>query len=77
MTKLAKSFSMLIILTLMAYLPMAQPASAISADLAKKCRAMAIKAHPTPRPGSKSTGAEKAQREYFGECVAKGGKMEN
>jgi hypothetical protein len=53
----------------------AQPSSPISADLAKKCRAMAIKAHPTPKVGSKGVGAEKAQRDYFQECVAKGGNI--
>ena len=77
MAKFAKNFSTLIVLALTAYLPMVRPASAISADLAKKCRLMAIKAHPTPTPGSKPTGAEKAQRDYFRECVAKDGKMEN
>jgi hypothetical protein len=48
--------------------------SAISADLAKKCRELAIKAHPTLPAGSKS-GAEQAQRNYFRECVAKNGDM--
>ena len=47
MATLAKSFSTLIVLALTAYLSMAQQASAISVELAKKCRAMAIKAHPT------------------------------
>jgi hypothetical protein len=56
---------------------MTYPSSAISAELAKKCRAMAIKAHPNPIPGSKASGAEKAEREYFQTCIAKGGKMEN
>lgn len=77
MAKLAKSLSMLIVITLTAYLPTAHPASAITAELAKKCRAMAIKAHPTQMAGTKPTGVEKAQRDYFTECVAKGGKMEN
>jgi hypothetical protein len=77
MAKLAKSFSMLIVLALTAYLPTAKPASAISAELAKKCRTMAIKAYPPPTPGSKSTGAEKSQRDYFRECIAKGDKIEN
>jgi hypothetical protein len=77
MAMLAKRFSMLIVLALTAYLPTAQPVSAISAELANKCRAMAIKDYPTPRPGSKLTGAEKSQRDYFRECVTKGGKMEN
>ena len=77
MATLAKSFSTLIVLALTAYLSMAQPASAISVELAKKCRAMAIKAHPTQKAGTKQTGIEKAQRDYFRECIAKDGKMEN
>ena len=77
MATLAKSFSTLIVLALTAYLSMAQPASAISVELAKKCRAMAIKAHPTQKAGTKQTGIEKAQRDYYSECVAKDGKMEN
>lgn len=77
MTTLAKSFSTLIVLALTTYLSMAQPVSAISVELAKKCRAMAVKAHPTQIAGTKPTGAEKAQRDYFRECVAKDGKMEN
>jgi hypothetical protein len=77
MAKPAKSFGMLIVLALTAYLPTAQPASAISVELAKKCRAMAIKAHPTQIAGTKQTGIEKAQRDYYRECVAKDGKMEN
>jgi hypothetical protein len=50
------------------------PAFAISADLAKKCRDMAIKAHPFDIAGSK-TGSAAAERSYFNECVAKGGNM--
>lgn len=68
---------MLVVLALAAYLPMTDPSSAISADLANKCRAMAIKAHPTPSAGSKASGAEKAQRDYFQACIAKGGKMDD
>jgi hypothetical protein len=49
-------------------------ASAISADLAKKCRELAIRAHPTQPAGTKS-GTEQAQRDYFRECVAKNGDM--
>jgi hypothetical protein len=41
-----------------------------SAQLAKNCRALAIKAHPTQRAGS-GTGSAQAQRDYFQECVAK------
>lgn len=77
MAKLAKSLGALIIFAVAAYLPATQRASAVSAELAKKCRALAIKAHPSPVPGSKKTGVEKAQRDYFRECVAKDGKTEN
>ena len=59
MATLAKSFSTLIVLALTAYLSMAQPASAISVELAKKCRAMAIKAHPTQIAGTKQTGIQR------------------
>ena len=52
-----------------------QPASAITAELAKKCRQMAFKEHPPVRAGSKP-GAAKAQQDYFRTCVAKDGKME-
>lgn len=41
-----------------------------SAELAKTCRALAIKAHPTQRAGSRTAYAQ-AQRDYFQECVAK------
>ncbi len=52
-----------------------QPASAITAELAKKCRAMSIKAHPYKLPGQKGPGTAQAERAYFNECVAKGGEM--
>lgn len=48
----------------------------ISAELAKKCRALAIKAHPTQPPGSRYGSAE-AQREYYQRCIAKGGNVDN
>ena len=40
-----------------AYLLTAQEASASSVELAIKCRALAIKAHPAPKVGTKATGA--------------------
>ena len=52
------------------------PASALTAELAKKCRALAIKAHPPVLPG-KRTGSEQAQRDYFRDCVAKEGNVES
>ena len=47
----------------------ASPAVAISVDLAKKCREMAIKAHPPESPGTKAYA--QAERDFFRECVAK------
>jgi hypothetical protein len=49
-------------------------ATPISAELAKTCRALAIKAHPTQPAGSRTASGE-AQRRYFQECVAKRGNM--
>ena len=51
-------------------------AAPISAELAKTCRALAIKAHPTQPAGGRTASGE-AQRRYFLECVAKRGDMEN
>ena len=42
-------------------------ASSITAELAKKCRAMAIKAYPTALAGSRKGSAEN-QREFFNSC---------
>ena len=78
MEKFKRSFGALIVFALMAYLPTAQSASAITVELAKKCRAMAIKAHPPKMAGSKAAaGVEKVERDYFNACVAKGGKTED
>jgi hypothetical protein len=50
------------------------PAAAISADLAKKCREMAIKAHPPPIPPGNKAYAQ-AERDFFRECISKNGQM--
>jgi hypothetical protein len=52
-----------------------QVASAISADLAKKCRDLAIKAHPPAVAGS-ATGSARAERDAYKACVAKGGNVQ-
>jgi hypothetical protein len=44
--------------------------SSITAELAKKCRSLAIQAYPTQPAGVKSR-FEEQQRAYFRECVAK------
>jgi hypothetical protein len=51
-------------------------ASAISAALANKCRAMALKTYP-PKPAGSPTAHAQAQRDYFQMCVAKNGNVEN
>ncbi len=46
-----------------------------SAALAKKCRALAFKAHPPTLAGSKA-GTAKAEREYFAACIRQGGDVD-
>jgi hypothetical protein len=50
------------------------PAAAISADLAKKCRDMAIHAHPPPIPPGNKAYAQ-AERAFFSECISRNGQM--
>jgi len=66
----------LILATVVALSVASAPAPAITAELAKKCRALAIKAHPYHPPGQKS-GTAQAERDYFQQCVAKGGDMQD
>jgi hypothetical protein len=51
------------------------PASALSLELAKKCRALALNAHPYKLPGVKGPGTAASERDYYNECVARGGSM--
>ena len=62
----AKRLASTLVAAALAALPSAAQ-SAISAELAKKCRELAIKSHPPCRPA--------AQRDYFRECIAKNGDM--
>lgn len=50
------------------------PASAITVELANKCRELSMKAFPPQRPGTKSGHAGEA-RKYYSDCVAKNGVM--
>jgi hypothetical protein len=52
----------------------ASPAAAISAELANKCRDMAIKSHPPPFPLGNKAYAQ-AERDFFRSCIAKKGQM--
>jgi hypothetical protein len=47
----------------------------ISADLAKKCRSLMVKAHPTQMFGT--TGTAGVQRDYFRQCISRQGRMDN
>jgi hypothetical protein len=72
MGKYVKTLSALLFFAVQAYSAHAQTAPAITAELANKCRQEAIKAHPTPKAGTKASGVEKAQRDAFQACVSKG-----
>jgi hypothetical protein len=52
----------------------ASPAAALSAELAKKCRDMAIKSHPPPYPPGNRPYAQ-AENEFFRLCISKNGQM--
>jgi hypothetical protein len=52
-----------------------KPAPALTAELAKKCRSLALKAQPQRRAGI-AKGSAQAQRDYYHECIAKEGNME-
>lgn len=51
-----------------------RPAHAITADLAKKCRALSLKAYPYKLPGAPK-GDAGAERQYFATCISKNGDM--
>src|SRR5262249_13419537 len=56
-------------------------ASAVSANVAKKCAALPAKAYPPRVPGNPAAGLAKgtpqAQRDYFSKCVANRGNMDD
>lgn len=68
------SKGLLVTVALIAVISTATSASAISVELAKKCRAMALKAYPPKLPGVKSGNAQ-AQRTFYEQCIANGGTM--
>ena len=55
-------------------------ASAVTADLARKCNALVAKAFPPRQPGNPAAGSSKGtaqdQRSYFQKCVENGGNMD-
>jgi hypothetical protein len=63
----------------LSYLPIAQNASAISAEVAKKCAALTDRAYPFRVPGNpaagRTLGTAQDVRAYFNKCVANGGNV--
>jgi len=56
-------------------------ASAVTAEVAKKCAALAAKAYPPRVPGNPAAGLAKgtaqSARDYFNKCVANRGNMDD
>ena len=56
-------------------------ASAVTAEVARKCAALTAKAYPPQMPGNPAAGLAKGtvqiKRDYFNKCVANGGNMDD
>ena len=56
-------------------------ASAITAEVAKKCNVLLSKEFPPREPGNPAAGSKKGtaqtQRDYFKKCVANGGNLDD
>src|SRR5262245_28468030 len=56
-------------------------ASAVTAEVARKCAALTAKAYPSQVPGNPAAGLAKgtvqSKRDYFNKCVADGGNMDD
>ena len=74
MMRRVRTFAALGVGVAMAMCAAGKPASAITVELAKKCRDLAIKAHPYRKAGERK-GTAQAERDYFGKCVANDGNM--
>ncbi len=73
-----KLFAITIALSSMVSMTMAQQApTPPTAALAKKCRALGIKAYPPKRAGSTKTGTAQEERDYFAKCLRNGGNMDD
>lgn len=74
-----KSGSALAVLVCVAVGGSASGASAVTAEVAKKCEALTAKAYPPSVPGNPAAGTAKgtgpAERKYFSNCVAHGGNI--
>jgi hypothetical protein len=76
-----KIWGVLVVLACIAIGCVKGSASAVTAQVAKKCQAFTAKAFPPRVPGNPAAGSAKgtgqAQRDYFNKCVANGGKMDD
>ena len=67
-------------LAVLVCIAVAPNASAVTAEVAKKCSALTAKAFPPRVPGNPAAGSAKgtgqAERDYFNKCVANGGNMD-
>jgi hypothetical protein len=73
MRNISSAFVTAFVLAQILILSASSQAAAISAELAKKCRGMAIKAHPPTQIGTTPYAA--AERDFFRDCVSKNGDM--
>lgn len=57
------------------------PASAVTAEVARKCSALMTKQFPAREPGNPAAGSAKGtgrdQQAFFNKCVANGGKVDD
>jgi hypothetical protein len=77
-TKLSSGIALALVC--LAQLPTTQSASAITVELAKKCRDMTDKAFPLRVPGKPAAGRERGTAkelyDYFNRCVTKNGDID-
>jgi hypothetical protein len=73
--------SALVALAWIAVGSMTSSASAVTAEVAKKCNALTAKAYPPRVVGNPAAGSAKgttqSERDYFNKCVANGGNMDD
>ena len=73
--------SVLVALVCIAVGCMTGSASAVTAQLAKKCQALTAKAFPPRVPGNPAAGSAKgtgqSERDYFNKCVTNGSNMDD
>jgi hypothetical protein len=76
-----KSGCALLALTCIALGSVPYRASAITAEVARKCNALTAKQFPSRAPGNPAAGSAKGsgrdQYAYFNKCVANGGKVDH